>query len=314
MFIKVVVLLAEKNIPIIQISNPANLTCLNQIVTLDAGSSSMASDIKVDWTTWNGSIVSGVNSYGPVVNAQGSYTLTLTDESSKCIAQDSVFVSLDTVPPIAEAGADMTIPCGQSIPLLDASQSTGQGALTFQWTTLDGSIQGTTNSVNAIAVSPGTYQLFVTDEQNGCSASDMVVLYVQDGLNSAEIDLSPPLCTGDFNGVIEVTGIQGGLPPYIATLGGNHFALPGKVDQLGAGNYSLSIIDGQGCTWDTLLVLVDPFPFQLDLGLDLEITLGESVSLIPVITGGIGSVNSHVWTKGNELLCQCCTSLHIVPT
>lgn len=102
--------------------------------------------------------------------------------------------------PTADAGADLSMTCNDSSLFLDGSNSVGNAALSYSWTTTDGSILAGADTATPEISLPGTYTLTVTDSANGCTASDDVVVTS----NFVDVDLSDlddyTLCDAGLDG------------------------------------------------------------------------------------------------------------------
>jgi len=95
------------------------------------------------------------------------------------------------------------------------------------------------------------------------------------------IQLSDPICAGDTEGSIEVFNIQNINPPYTIEVGDRQATSYVKFVELIAGIYDIFIEDAAGCTFTETIELIDPELFVIDLGNDLLIDLGESVTIKP---------------------------------
>jgi hypothetical protein len=78
------------------------------------------------WSTSNGNIVAGGTSNFALVNAPGTYTLTVTNPANGCVNTDDVVVVIDTIKPIANAGADMVLNCYNPTVNLDGTASSAR--------------------------------------------------------------------------------------------------------------------------------------------------------------------------------------------
>ncbi|MBP6181554.1 MAG: hypothetical protein KA461_06290, partial [Flavobacterium sp.] len=112
------------------------LTCTTTSIAL-SGSSTTAGAL-FSWAASNGGhIVSGANTATPIVDAAGTYTLTVTSVSNPlCSGTDVVLVTLNNTPPNADAGADKVLTCTTTSIALSGSSSTA-GA-TFAWVASNG--------------------------------------------------------------------------------------------------------------------------------------------------------------------------------
>lgn len=111
---------------------------------------------------------------GPILTP-GSYAVTVVDANG-CTASDGFTVDQDVVTPVASAGPDKILTCVNPDVQLDGSGSTVGAAIAYQWTTVGGSITSGTNLLTPTVSSPGTYILTVINTQNGCAATDQVLV------------------------------------------------------------------------------------------------------------------------------------------
>ncbi|MBQ7490148.1 MAG: gliding motility-associated C-terminal domain-containing protein [Bacteroidales bacterium] len=73
----------------------------------------------------------------------------------------------------------------------------------------------------------------------------------------ANVFSQAPACNGDTDGVLTLTAL-GGTPPYKFAVNGD--SCSGIAEGLAAGNYSITVIDANGCVHDTSVVLSQPDP------------------------------------------------------
>ncbi|MFQ5447775.1 MAG: hypothetical protein ACE5FF_12650, partial [Saprospiraceae bacterium] len=160
----------DASIPQVVIAAGNVLNCNIPTLTLDASGSTQGAGINFTWTTNGGNFVSGQNTLTPVVDGGGIYTLTIFDTNNNCESVDSVAITLDNTAPALNLPSVPTLDCN-----LTAQTITGTVAnfpvadLTFEWTTLDGIINGPANTDSIDVDTPGTYTLFVTNINNGCT-------------------------------------------------------------------------------------------------------------------------------------------------
>ena len=157
-----VVITEDVNLPIADSGTTAELNCNVLTLTLD-GSGSTAVGVSYLWTTLDGTIDSGSTTVNPVVSAGGTYTLTVTNTVTGCESSDNVVITQDVLAPTAEAGATAELNCNVLTLTLDGSSSSGQGALTYAWTTADGTIDSGAATATPVVSAAGTYSLTITD-------------------------------------------------------------------------------------------------------------------------------------------------------
>lgn len=212
------------------------------------------------------------------VTQPGNYQFVIT-ASNGCSNTIEVEVIANFIPPVVSAFAPTLLDCNTtSMTLSAAGTSTGPN-FSYLWTTSDGNIVSGDNTTAPVIDQIGTYTFLVTNLLNGCSDSvNVLVEYDPNVPTGFLLDVQNILCTGDQNGHIIVLGLQGGQPPYLYTLNGEPSAT-GVFEDLGNGDYMLSLLDGNGCTLDTTINISEPGQLALDLGPDQEIQLGEPVTV-----------------------------------
>ncbi len=200
----------------------------------------------------------------------GSYTLTVTDANG-CEVAATFAVAEDNN---LELEAATTTPrCnGDANGSILVSVVTGEDPITFAWEGPDGFVA----SGNALFdIGAGMYTLFALDA-NGCELELSYEL-----TEPAPLEIGPlvsPVFPNGFNltgfqtndGQINAPEISGGTSPYsFAWSGPNNFVAtgPGLQAGLGAGLYTLVVIDSQNCTDTAMITLTQPVPLQLPNGI-----------------------------------------------
>lgn len=279
------------------------LTCAATQVTLD-GSSTTAGVI-FGWTAINGgAILSAGNTATPVVQIPGTYVLTVTNPVNGCTATDTAVVTQDVNTPNVYAGADLVLNCAVTSVTLNGSSSTG--STTYLWTTVDGNITGDPTTPNPSVNAPGAYILTVTNTSNGCQASDVVDVVLNNtppNVNAGvDATLTCAVTSIALNGssTVPVTTFSW------ATIGGNITAggtsAAPTVDA--TGTYVLTVTDTvNGCTaMDTVMVMLNNTAPNVDASVqDMLSCIVNSV----ILTGTSTTVGAGFnWTtiNGNIIL------------
>ncbi|HRI58271.1 MAG TPA: choice-of-anchor L domain-containing protein, partial [Saprospiraceae bacterium] len=236
------------------------LTCAVQQINVSANGSSSGPNFNYQWGTINGQILNGQGTSTIGVGQPGQYTLLVTNTTNNCTATFSVDVLADVVNPVADAGPGQTLLCTQPTFTLDGSGSSTGAGFTYNWTAVaGGNFTGATNIQNPTVDAPGTYQILVTNTQNGCTSSDVVQI-LQDANDPVVLIATPAQlnCTTQqttLNGNGSTTGAN---ISYIWTgpgiVSGDSTLTP-VIDA--PGNYNLVISNStNGCTSE-LAVVVD---------------------------------------------------------
>lgn len=217
---------------VINIANPGQIDCNNAQVTLNASNSVFIPGSTILWTaSGGGNIVSGANTLTPVVNAAGTYTLTITSPNPNgCSAQSNITVIKNITPPtIALTASSIKICNGQSVIL------TAAGAATYTWTGLPGN--GNTQSV-----SPNTTTTYTVTGigANGCAATTPASITITVVPEITSTLQNGNMCKGD------VLTLDAGAGPNYTYLW-NTGETTQTIDVVLAGNYSVEINNGT-CT------------------------------------------------------------------
>ncbi|MEZ4983886.1 MAG: hypothetical protein R2795_02415 [Saprospiraceae bacterium] len=243
----------DDNFPTAGVLPAQTLTCTRTAITLQGQANSQSGNTSFAWSTTDGQIVSGSETLQPVVNTPGNYLLVVTDNTNNCRAQASVQVVLDNQLPLADAGSDLVIDCSAATASLDGSLSDQGSIFTYSWTTTDGSILGANTSLQAIAATAGTYELVVTNEQNGCVASDLVTVAI-DTLHPMINILPPAIITcSQLTTELESVIMNAGTSPVVqwSSLEGNPIQQANTATAIVTvgGNYEISVTNtDNGCT------------------------------------------------------------------
>ncbi|MFN0013830.1 MAG: hypothetical protein ACKVU2_04725, partial [Saprospiraceae bacterium] len=152
------------------------------------------------------------------------------------------------------------------------------------------------NGLQLQNIGAGTYTVTLTDNI-GCTYTSNFSL-TEPAPVVVDLLTMDPACFGDRNGSLSVEDIQGGVGPYTVSLNGGVAQvvnnLPYLFANLGAGNYTVTVEDLNGCEATEQGAITDPPLLTVDLGPDLFIYLGDSVLLDPVVGGSL--VDTFVWT------------------
>jgi gliding motility-associated-like protein len=153
--------------PGLAISTPGILTCTTVAVQLDAQSVPGGT---FTWTSPDGNIVSGINTATPTVNLPGMYVTTATDPQNGCSSKDTILVGINTQPPVLAVQTPPALTCQFTTRTIAGSVTQPAGNYSVQWTTVGGTFVSGQNTTTPTISDPGTYQMNVLDQTNGCNA------------------------------------------------------------------------------------------------------------------------------------------------
>jgi Calx-beta domain/SprB repeat/CHU_C Type IX secretion signal domain len=179
--------------PVVVINPPQQITCAITNVTIDAnGSSSGASQFSYLWTASNGgNIAGGSSTLTPIVDATGTYTLLITNNTTGCTSTGSVAITSNTAQPSVTIPTPQQLTCTNNTVTLTANSSPSNVA--FDWTFTSGNIVSGQGTASAVVNAVGFYTVEVTNPLNGCKALASTNVTQNLTLPVAQIDASQAL-------------------------------------------------------------------------------------------------------------------------
>lgn len=180
----------DVNTPIAAAAANDVLDCEITTLLLDGNGSTMGNEIDYVWTTIDGNIVAGQNTLSPEINEPGTYNLTVTNSLNQCSQTASVLVLQDIVIPMVVANADGQITCTNSTVGLNSNGSSTGNNFSYQWSTSNGNIVSGANTQTPTVTEAGTYLLTISNNANGCSAIDEVI--VMEDVIAPQISIAIP--------------------------------------------------------------------------------------------------------------------------
>ncbi len=150
------------------------LNCRDSVLLLSAAGSTSGPDIVYDWFTLNGNIVQESGTGDITVDQPGIYTLAVLDTFTGCADTSSVLIRQNLQTPVADAGPDLELTCTDPIVALDGFGSSQGPDYSYLW--LGGCVNGSRAQITVDATCADIYRLLVTNERNGCTAQDSMVL------------------------------------------------------------------------------------------------------------------------------------------
>ncbi len=160
----------------------------------------------------------------------------------------------------------------------------GQGPYSYQLN--NGGFSTTTfyPSLNA-----STYTIYAKDANN-CTNSSTVILNTVAGASIAQVVKVFPQCANSSNGSITVTGSSANTP-ITYTINNGAIQTNGSFAGLGAGTFSIHVVDALGCFKDTLITLLTQSNLKIDSAKTTPtLCFGDSTGKMKIFgSGGNGS-------------------------
>jgi len=149
----------------------------------------------------------------------------------------------------------------------------------------------------------GTDTLFAGTSSLGC---DSLVLAITeyDQVIEAFVSFSDISCFGESNGVILIDSVLGGTPPFMYSLDNMPFQSNPIFTNLPADNYTILIEDADGCQTLAVVPLNSINEITVDLGDNLFINIGDSVSIFAQINIETQELDTIIWTTIDSINCS----------
>ena len=112
---------------------------------------------------------------------------------------------------------------------------------------------------------------------------------------------------------MEITGLLGGIEPILYQLDGGAPQSSPVFESLLAGQYILTITDAENCVFDTMIQIEPVFSFTVDAGPDLEIHLGETITLAGMTDLIPDDISTIRWDSFDVNLCLDCPTVDVSP-
>ncbi|HXB39718.1 MAG TPA: PKD domain-containing protein [Bacteroidia bacterium] len=176
----------------------------------------------------------------------GNYSVTVTDPSG-CSGITPVTIAQPVV--LSPTVTSVNVLCnGGNSGSATATVSGGTGPYTYSWSPSGG------NAATASVLSAGNYTVNITDA-NGCIKTSSIVITQPSALTVSTATTSVS-CNGGNNGSAAATANGGTMPyTYSWSPGGSTSSI---VNNLSAGNYTVTVTDAHGCTQIAAAIISQP--------------------------------------------------------
>lgn len=209
----------------VQLQGNASVHCDEQITNMS-------------WTTADGITVPGdqVKAVTP-----GKYYLNVKTNTATCNRQDSFTLQYSVNAPL-KLDTSYLLPNGCSCTgTMRVKVGCGSGNFKYEW-----SNGATTATVNNVC--PGSYTVKVTDlSLGGTATADFTIPQPSNTIHKYDVQAIGDHCNKS-DGVIIITNIQGGTPPFQYAIDNQPFISNANFASLAAGAYSVTVKDNTGCT------------------------------------------------------------------
>lgn len=235
------------------------------------------------WSPGGGTTAS-ITNIGP-----GTYTATITDAYG-CAVNTTATVTAPA-PVVIAVAAQANVSClNRNDGAVAINASGGSTPYTYHWSPSG----GTLSSVSGLMA--GTYTVTVMDA-NSCVQSQSVTITQPDELSAVTNGPVMLRCFGDANGSVAVSP-AGGTAPYRYEWSYNG-ATTATVNGLGAGSYSVTVSDANGCATTASITVSQPAPLYTSMATSPS-TCGSANGSATVGVSGGASPYLFSWSPGGK--------------
>lgn len=259
-----------------------NFSIVNPVCQAANGSASVTltgGDAPYQYAWSNGSTGNSTSGLAP-----GNYTLSVTDaigcsaSATANVAVSNVTLSVSTTQQAAvcTTGGSAT-----------ATVSNGTAGFTYLWS------NGSTNAA-PISLTAGNYTVTVTDA-NGCTGTASTTVTLNSLTLSATTSTTPSSCSA-ATGSATAT-VSNGTSPYAYNWSGGGNTQ--TVSSLGAGNYTVTLTDANGCTGTATATVNTPNgPTASATATDVLCAGGQTGAVNLSVSGGTAPI-TYTWSNGS---------------
>lgn len=216
----------------------------------------------------------------------GTYTLTVTDLNN-CSVTESI--EIDEPDNATINFTNENVSCFEGSDASSTANVVAGGTPPFTYLWDDNQAQTTQTASD---LSAGSYSVFITDA-NGCTYSSTTTINEPTQLT---IELSSTLitCSGLSDASASVVA-DGGTPPY--TYEWSNGANTSDIENIGSGDYTVTVIDNNGCEENGSVTIEDPLPITVSVETDSATCWGyDDGAIIVSASGGSNSAEGFLYS------------------
>lgn len=253
------------------------------------------------WTGPNG-FTSSLSSFSTQV--PGTYSLAVSDPDNGCVSNAVAVVDDNTAAPGASASSPGNFNCTTSLIELSGNGSSQGPDMAYSWTTSDGRFVSGESSLNPVIDAAGTYQLLVTNTASGCTNTAAVTVVQRQNVSASLNSQTNVNCNGATTGAASVEAAGGNNAfTYIWSNGASDAA----IANLAAGNYTVTVTDGENCTAVASVDITEPTAVFANASATSQVESGVNDGTAS--SSPVGGVAPYTYLWSNNETTQAITGL-----
>lgn len=295
--------------PEIACSKSGDISCIIKQVEL-VGSDISEGEIR----RWEGPDLINETNASIQVNQPGIYKY-IVEGFTGCISEKIIEVIGDTIPPVLMINQIGQVRCEYDSVEINAEGSSIGEEYNYSWVAVQGKIFEGEETPNPTISGLGKYVLTIQNELNGCISKDSISIEEQfSTLLGFEMTVKNISCHKDSLGAIFIDQVIGGFKPYKFAREGYSFDTIREFNQLEKGKYLIAVKDSFGCLYEESFIIEKEPLFNVDLGQDVKIKLGDEVDIKGETTLDNAEIDSIIWIPTNIVDCESCLEFNFEPS
>ena len=247
--------------------------------------------------------------------APGDYIFNYRFNQNGACPGSSSDINMHICPiPEANAGADQKLTCEEKEAKIGVSASSGPG-YEYHWEDIkNGNPVPAPDQLENTITLPGEYVLTVKDIACGCEKTDTVIISAEGIPERVDITAIGPSCHNFTNGYIRIDNVVGGNQPFLFEFNGGAASSNTSWNNLGAGTYTITMIDATGCRIELKTTFTNPKQLTVDLGNDTIIHIGDTVLIDPEISIPESEIATITFSSDYDFInCTNCFEINVFP-
>ncbi len=229
---------------------------------------------------WGG----GILTQNRTALASGNYVVTVTDNSG-CSISSSIAVNQPNAISVSPTVTNATC-FGANTGAINLAVSGSFAPYTYSW-------NGGITTQNRTGLFAGNYSVTVTDNRS-CTATSSATIS-QPTLANLNVSVGDLTCFNSNNGWVNLA-VSGGSSPYNYNWGGGITSQ--NRSALGAGTYSVTVMDNAGCTYSASAVINQPAAINVSSSITNASCFGGNNGAINLAVTGGTSPYTYLWNSG----------------